>query len=45
MTDNRGLDVGRSQLVVRMKFKDSGRRNAALVKDRLAAYSRVRLFE
>jgi len=30
MTDNSGEDVGRSHLVVRMKFKDSGSRNTPL---------------
>ena len=48
MTGNSGEDVGRSQLLVWMKFKDSGRRNAALKRwkrDRSAAYSRVRIFE
>jgi len=48
MTDNSGEDVGRSHLVVRMKFKDSGRRDAALKRwksDRFAPYSRVRIFE
>jgi len=30
MTDNSGEDVGRSHLVVRMKFKDSGSRNTLL---------------
>ena len=44
MTDNSGEDVGRSHLVVRMKFKDS----AALKRwkrDRSVAYSIVRIFE
>ena len=30
MVDDSGEDKGRSHLVVRMKFKDSGSRNAAL---------------
>ena len=44
MPDNSGEDVGRSHLVVRMKFKDS----VALKRwkrDRFVAYSIVRIFE
>jgi len=44
MPDNSGEDVGRSHLVVRMKFKDS----VALKRwkrDRSAAYSIRRIFE
>ena len=48
MTDNSVEDVGRSQLVVRMKVQYSGRWNAALnrwKRDRYAAYPGVRIFE